>query len=50
VARTGADELMISTGLGNHEQRRRSYELIAEEYDIRPLELVNGAREQQYPI
>ena len=50
VAQTGADELMISTGLGNHEYRRRSYELIAEVFGIRPLELAGGAPEQQYPI
>ncbi len=50
VAQTGADEIMISTGLSNHAQRRYSYELIADEFGIGQLATVSGSTEQQYPI
>lgn len=49
-AQTGADEIMISTSIAHHGLRRRSYELIADEYGLRPLQLVGGAHEQYYPI
>jgi luciferase family oxidoreductase group 1 len=32
--RLGADELMITTTVGDHAQRRRSYELVAEVFDL----------------
>ena len=32
--RTGADELMITTMVHDHADRIRSYELIADEYDL----------------
>jgi luciferase family oxidoreductase group 1 len=34
VANIGADELMITTGVGDHAARRRSYELIAEVFEL----------------
>jgi len=49
-AQTGADEIMISTSIADHALRRRSYELIADEHGLRPLQLVGGAHEQFYPI
>lgn len=50
AAQTGADEIMISTGLSNHNQRRYSYELIADVFGIRACEAVFSSTEQVYPI
>jgi luciferase family oxidoreductase group 1 len=36
LARTNADELMITTSVYDHADRRRSYELVAELMDLRP--------------
>ncbi|MGE4425176.1 MAG: LLM class flavin-dependent oxidoreductase [Solirubrobacteraceae bacterium] len=38
LARTDADELMITTAVHDHAARRRSYEIIAEVMDLRPRE------------
>jgi len=35
VAATGADEIMIMTTVHNHEARRRSYELLADAFELR---------------
>lgn len=50
VAQTGADEIMISTGLSNHAQRRYSYELIADVFGMSQLATFSGSTEQHYPI
>ena len=34
IRRTGADELMITTMVYDHAARRRSYELLAEAFDL----------------
>jgi luciferase family oxidoreductase group 1 len=36
VTRLGADELIVVTNIGDHALRRRSYELIAEAFGLRP--------------
>jgi luciferase family oxidoreductase group 1 len=35
VERTGADEVMVSTQIHSHAERRRSYELLAEAFDMK---------------
>ena len=37
VAATGADELMIHSGFYRHEDRKRSYEIVAEAASLAPL-------------
>jgi alkanesulfonate monooxygenase SsuD/methylene tetrahydromethanopterin reductase-like flavin-dependent oxidoreductase (luciferase family) len=36
VARTGADELMVTANIYDHEKRKRSFEIIAEVGGVRP--------------
>jgi hypothetical protein len=38
LARTGADELMITTNVHDHQDRLRSYQLIAEGAGLQALE------------
>jgi len=44
AARTGADELMITTMVHNHTERLRSYELVASEWGPPAGDLLAGAR------
>ena len=37
ATRTGADELMLTTVVHGHAERRRSYELVADAMDVTPL-------------
>jgi alkanesulfonate monooxygenase SsuD/methylene tetrahydromethanopterin reductase-like flavin-dependent oxidoreductase (luciferase family) len=37
VARTGADELMVTANIYDHEKRKRSFEIIAEVGGVKPV-------------
>lgn len=50
AAKTNADEIMISTGLSNHQQRRTSYELIARAFTPQVGRPDHVSIEQYYPI
>jgi hypothetical protein len=46
VTRTQADELMITTMVYDHADRVRSYELIAEAYDLQAAMAAAGSEER----